>query len=132
MSGTKTRAHIRITGRSAPRVASRQRRHLRVRKKIEGSALRPRLVVTRSARNTFAQLVDDTVGNTLASASTLEVSIRAASGNKTAKAKQVGMLLAERAAKAGVNAAVFDRAGYAYHGRVAALADGAREGGLAL
>jgi large subunit ribosomal protein L18 len=132
MSGTKTRAHIRITGRSAPRVASRQRRHLRVRKKIEGSALRPRLVVTRSARNTFAQLVDDTVGNTLASASTLEVSIRAASGDKTAKAKQVGMLLAERAAKAGVNAAVFDRAGYAYHGRVAALADGAREGGLAL
>ena len=132
MSGTKTRAHIRITGRSAPRVASRQRRHLRVRKKIEGSALRPRLVVTRSARNTFAQLIDDTVGNTLASASTLEVSIRAASGDKTAKAKQVGMLLAERASKAGVSAAVFDRAGYAYHGRVAALADGAREGGLAL
>jgi large subunit ribosomal protein L18 len=132
MSGTKTRAHIRITGRSAPRVSSRQRRHLRVRKKIEGSALRPRLVVTRSARNTFAQLIDDTVGNTLASASTLEVAIRAASGDKTAKAKQVGTLLAERAAKAGVNAAVFDRAGYAYHGRVAALADGAREGGLAL
>jgi len=132
MSGTKTRAHIRITGRSAPRVASRQRRHLRVRKKIEGSALRPRLVVTRSARNTFAQLIDDTVGNTLASASTLEVSIRAASGDKTAKAKQVGMLLAERASKAGVSAAVFDRAGYAYHGRIAALADGAREGGLAL
>jgi large subunit ribosomal protein L18 len=132
MSGTKTRAHIRITGRSAPRVASRQRRHLRVRKKIEGSAQRPRLVVTRSARNMFAQLIDDTVGSTLASASTLEASIRAASGDKTAKAKQVGTLLAERAAKAGVSAAVFDRGGYAYHGRVAALADGAREGGLAL
>jgi len=132
MSGTKTRAHIRITGRSAPRVASRQRRHLRVRKKIEGSAQRPRLVVTRSARNMFAQLIDDTVGNTLASASTLEESIRAASGDKTAKAKQVGALLAERAVKAGVSAAVFDRGGYAYHGRVAALADGAREGGLAL
>ena len=132
MSGTKTRAHIRITGRSAPRVAARQQRHLRVRKKIEGSALRPRLVVTRSARNVFAQLIDDTVGNTLASASTLEASIRAASGDKTAKAKQVGALLAERAAKAGVSAAVFDRGGYAYHGRVAALADGAREGGLAL
>jgi large subunit ribosomal protein L18 len=132
MSGTKTRAHIRITGRSAPRVAARQRRHLRVRKKIEGSAERPRLVVTRSARNVFAQLVDDTVGNTLASASTLEAAIRAASGDKTAKAKQVGMLLAERAAQAGVSAAVFDRGGYAYHGRVAALADGAREGGLAL
>ena len=132
MSGTKTRAHIRITGRSAPRVAARQRRHLRVRKKIEGSAQRPRLVVTRSARNVFAQLIDDTVGNTLASASTLEAAIRAASGDKTAKAKQAGVLLAERAAKAGVSAAVFDRAGYAYHGRVAALADGAREGGLAL
>jgi large subunit ribosomal protein L18 len=132
MSGTKTRAHIRITGRSAPRVASRQHRHLRVRKKIEGSAQRPRLVVTRSARNMFAQLIDDTVGSTLASASTLEASIRAASGDKTAKAKQVGTLLAERAAKAGVSAAVFDRGGYAYHGRVAALADGAREGGLAL
>ncbi len=132
MSGTKTRAHIRITGRSAPRIASRQRRHLRVRKKIEGSAERPRLVVTRSARNVFAQLVDDTAGNTLASASTLEAAIRAASGDKTAKAKQVGALLAERAAQAGVSAAVFDRGGYAYHGRVAALADGARQGGLAL
>jgi large subunit ribosomal protein L18 len=132
MSGTKTRAHTRITGRAAPRVAALQRRHLRVRKKIDGSAQRPRLVVTRSARNMFAQLIDDTVGSTLASASTLEESIRAASGDKTAKAKQVGVLLAERAAKAGVSAAVFDRGGYAYHGRVAALADGAREGGLAL
>jgi large subunit ribosomal protein L18 len=132
MSGTKTRAHRRITGRAAPRVASRQRRHLRVRKKIEGSAERPRLVVTRSARNTFAQLIDDTVGNTLASASTLEASVRAADGDKTAKARQVGALLAERAAKAGISAAVFDRSGYAYHGRVAALADGAREGGLTL
>jgi len=132
MSGTKTRAHTRITGRSAPRVAARQRRHLRVRKKIEGSAQRPRLVVTRSARNMFAQLIDDTVGSTLASASTLEESIRAVSGDKTTKAKQVGVLLAERAAKAGVSAAIFDRGGYAYHGRVAALADGAREGGLAL
>jgi large subunit ribosomal protein L18 len=132
MSGTKTRAHIRITGRSARRIAARQRRHLRVRKKIEGSAQRPRLVVTRSARNTFAQLIDDTVGNTLVSASTLEAPIRAADGDKTAKAKQVGALLAERAAKAGVTAAVFDRGGYAYHGRVAALADGAREGGLTL
>jgi large subunit ribosomal protein L18 len=132
MSGTKTRAHIRITGRSAPRVASRQRRHLRVRKKIEGSAQRPRLVVTRSARNMFAQLVDDTVGNTLASASTLEAAIRGAEGDKTAKAKRVGSLLAERATQAGISSAVFDRAGYAYHGRVAALADGAREGGLTL
>jgi large subunit ribosomal protein L18 len=132
MTGTKTRAHLRITGRSAPRVAARQRRHLRVRKKIEGSAQRPRLVVTRSARNTFAQLIDDRVGNTLASASTLEASVRAVGGDKRAKAKKVGELLAERAGKVGVSAAVFDRGGYAYHGRVAALADGAREGGLTL
>ena len=130
MSGTRTRGHGRITGRTATRISSRQRRHLRVRKKVEGSAARPRLVVTRSARNTFAQLIDDTAGNTLASASTLE--IRGVDGDKTAKAKQVGALLAERAAKAGISAAVFDRGGYAYHGRVAALADGAREGGLAL
>ena len=132
MSGTKTRAHNRITGRTAPRIASRQRRHLRVRKKVEGSAEQPRLVVTRSAKNTFAQLVDDAVGNTLASASTLDEAIRAAAGDKTAKAKQVGTLLAQRATQAGISAAVFDRGGYAYHGRIAALADGAREGGLAL
>ena len=130
MSGSRTRGHGRISGRTAARISSRQRRHLRVRKKVEGSAARPRLVVTRSARNTFAQLIDDTAGNTLASASTLE--IRGGDGDKTAKAKQVGALLAERAAKAGISAAVFDRGGYAYHGRVAALADGAREGGLAL
>ena len=132
MSGTKTRAHGRITGRTAPRIAARERRHLRVRKKVDGSSERPRLVVTRSARNTFAQLIDDTVGRTLASASTLDESIRAASGDKTAKAKQVGTLLAQRAVEAGISAAVFDRGGYAYHGRVAALADGAREAGLAL
>jgi large subunit ribosomal protein L18 len=132
MSGTKTRAHNRITGRTAPRIASRQRRHLRVRKKVEGSAERPRLVVTRSAKNIFAQLVDDAVGNTVASASTLEESIRTGSGDKTAKAKQVGALLAQRAVQAGIGAAVFDRGGRAYHGRVAALADGAREGGLDL
>ena len=130
MSGTRTRGHGRITGRTAARISSRQRRHLRVRKKVEGSAARPRLVVTRSAKNTFAQLIDDTAGNTLASASTLE--IRAADGDKTAKAKQVGALLAERAVKAGISAAVFDRGGYSYHGRIAALADGAREGGLNL
>jgi large subunit ribosomal protein L18 len=132
MSGTKTRAHNRITGRTAPRIASRQQRHLRVRKKVAGSAARPRLVVTRSAKNTFAQLIDDAVGNTVASASTLDESIRTGAGDKTAKAKQVGALLAQRAVQAGVSAAVFDRGGYSYHGRVAALADGAREGGLAL
>jgi large subunit ribosomal protein L18 len=132
MSGTRTRAHGRITGRTAARASSRARRHLRVRKKVTGSGTRPRLVVTRSARHTFAQLVDDVIGSTLVSASTLEESVRAAEGDKTAKARQVGALLAERAVKAGIGAAVFDRGGYAYHGRIAALADSAREGGLAL
>src|SRR5580700_12246005 len=108
-TGSKTRGHGRITGRTAARISSRQRRHLRVRKNVAGSPARPRLVVTRSARNTFAQLIDDTAGNTLASASTLE--IRGGEGDKTAKAKQVGMLLAERAVKAGISAAVFDRGG---------------------
>jgi len=131
-SGTRTRGHARITGRTATRIAARQRRHLRVRKKIEGSASKPRLVATRSARNMFAQLIDDVTGTTLASASTLEASIRAAAGDKTAKSKLVGQLLAERASQAGITAAVLDRGGHAYHGRVAALADGAREGGLAL
>jgi large subunit ribosomal protein L18 len=103
-----------------------------VRKKISGSAGRPRLVVTRSARNIFAQLVDDVAGHTLASASTLEAGVREISGDKKAKAHEVGKLLAERAAAAGVGAAVLDRGGNAYHGRIAALADGAREGGLTL
>jgi large subunit ribosomal protein L18 len=132
MAGTKTRAHGRITGRTAARISSRQRRHLRVRKKVEGSVARPRLVVTRSSRNTFAQLIDDVAGVTLASASTLEESIRGAADDKTAKARQVGALIAQRAAEAGITAAVFDRGGHAYHGRVAALAEGAREGGLAV
>jgi large subunit ribosomal protein L18 len=132
MSGTRTLAHGRITGRTSTRIAARSRRHLRVRKKITGSAARPRLVVTRSSRHLFAQVVDDTVGGTLVSASTLDASIRGSDGDKTAKAKQVGALLAERAQAAGITAVVFDRGGHAYHGRVAALADSAREGGLAL
>ena len=131
-SGTRTRAHGRITGRTDRRASARARRHLRVRKKVSGSAARPRLVVTRSARHTFAQIVDDVSGRTLASASTLDETIRGAEGDKTAKARQVGSLLAERASQAGITAVVFDRGGYAYHGRVAALADSAREGGLAL
>jgi large subunit ribosomal protein L18 len=128
MTGTRTRAR----GQAATRATARARRHLRVRKKVTGTAARPRLTVTRSARHVFAQLVDDRAGRTLASASTLESGIRNAEGDKKAKAKQVGQLLAGRARDAGISAAVFDRAGYAYHGRVAALADGAREGGLAL
>jgi large subunit ribosomal protein L18 len=132
MPGINTKAHGGATGVTASRASARARRHLRVRKKVEGSPARPRLVVTRSARNTFAQLVDDQLGSTLVSASTLDEAIRGAAGDKTAKARQVGALLAERAGHAGISAVVFDRAGYAYHGRVAALADGAREGGLAL
>jgi large subunit ribosomal protein L18 len=132
MSGTRTLAHGRITGRTSARIAARSRRHLRVRKRITGSAARPRLVVTRSSRHMFAQLVDDTVGGTLVSASTLDTAIRGSDGDKTAKAKQVGALLAERAQAAGITAVVFDRGGHSYHGRVAALADSAREGGLQL
>jgi large subunit ribosomal protein L18 len=123
---------VRSRSRTSGRASSRTRRHLRVRKKISGSAVRPRLVVTRSARNVFAQLVDDVAGHTLASASTLEIGVRQISGDKKAKAHEVGKLLAERAAAAGVGAAVLDRGGNAYHGRIAALADGAREGGLTL
>ena len=107
-----------------------KRRHARIRKRISGTAERPRLVVTRSSRHIVAQIVDDTVGRTLASASSMEADLRAASGVKSAKAKQVGALVAERAKKAGVENVVFDRAGNQYHGRVAALADGAREAGL--
>jgi large subunit ribosomal protein L18 len=109
----------------------RSRRHLRVRKKVSGTAVRPRLVVTRSARHMLAQVVDDTKGVTLASASTMEADLRGVAEDKTAKARRVGQLVAERARKAGIDAVVFDRGGHDYHGRVAALADGAREAGLA-
>jgi large subunit ribosomal protein L18 len=118
--------------RTAPSARARARRHLRVRKKVTGSTARPRLVVSRSAKHIFAQIVDDTVGRTLASASTLDVTVKDAEGDKTAKAKLVGALLAERAKSAGVAAVVFDRGGFKYHGRVAALADSAREAGLTL
>ena len=111
---------------------SRTRRHLRVRKRISGTAVRPRLVVNRSARHIFVQVVDDTRGVTLASASTMEADLRAFEGDKSAKAKKVGGLVAERSKAAGIEAVVFDRGGNKYHGRVAAVADGAREGGLQL
>lgn len=111
---------------------ARRRRHLRLRKKVAGTAARPRLVVTRSNRNLVAQVVDDAVGRTLVSASTLEADLRAAEGDKTDKARRVGELIAERAKAAGIDAVVFDRGGNKYHGRVAAVADAAREGGLAL
>ena len=112
--------------------ASRSRHQLRIRKRISGTAVRPRLVVNRSARHVFVQVVDDTKGLTVASASTLEADLRAFDGDKTAKAKRVGELVAERAKAAGIEAVVFDRGGNKYHGRIAAVADGAREGGLSL
>jgi large subunit ribosomal protein L18 len=121
-----------VGSRTAATTRARARRHLRVRKKVTGSTARPRLVVNRSARHIFAQIVDDTAGRTLASASTLDPTIRIADGDKTAKAKLVGALLAERAKSAGITAVVFDRGGYKYHGRVAAIADSAREAGLTL
>ncbi|WP_210479763.1 50S ribosomal protein L18 [Naasia sp. SYSU D00948] len=118
--------------RGTSKSAARDRRHSRLRKKITGTAERPRLVVTRSARHVFVQVVDDTKGHTLASASTLEADLRVFEGDKTAKARKVGELLAERAKSAGIEAVVFDRGGNKYAGRVAAIADGAREGGLSL
>lgn len=121
-----------IVKRAKGKSAARGRRHLRVRKKVAGTAVRPRLVVTRSTRHVFVQVVDDTVGKTVASASTMEVDVRALTGGKTEQAKKVGELAAERAKSAGIEAVVFDRGGNRYHGRVAAVADGAREGGLAL
>ncbi|MDP9416589.1 MAG: 50S ribosomal protein L18 [Actinomycetota bacterium] len=111
-------------------VTARARRHVRVRKKVTGTAQRPRLVVTRSARHVFVQVVDDGVGRTLASASTMESDLRTLDGDKTAKARRVGELVGQRAREAGVSAVVFDRGGNRYHGRVAAIADGAREAGL--
>jgi large subunit ribosomal protein L18 len=116
---------------TSARTASRLRRQMRGRKKVSGTAARPRLVVTRSSKHITAQVVDDLVGKTLASASTMETDVRGLEGDKSAKARKVGELVAERAKAAGVETAVFDRAGNKYHGRIAALAEGAREGGLA-
>jgi large subunit ribosomal protein L18 len=117
---------------STTRRLGKKRRHFRVRKRVTGTPARPRLVVTRSSRHITAQVVDDTAGHTLASASTLEADLRAASptADKSALARQVGALVAQRAQEKGVSTVVFDRGGSAYHGRIAALADGARENGL--
>lgn len=109
---------------------ARARRAFRVRKKVSGTASRPRLVVSRSSRHLFVQVIDDTQGKTLAYASTMETDIRADKGDKTAKSKAVGALIASRAKAAGVSTVVFDRAGNKYHGRIAAVADSARENGL--
>ncbi len=121
---------VKIAKGDAYKGAARKRRHIRVRKRVSGSAERPRLVVTRSNRGITAQVIDDNVGHTLASASTLDSSVRSADGDKSAKAKQVGALVAERAKAAGIESVVFDRGGNRYAGRIAALADAAREAGL--
>jgi large subunit ribosomal protein L18 len=117
---------------TARRVKSRLRRQVRGRKRVFGTAERPRLVVTRSSKHITVQVVDDLVGNTLVSASTMEADLRSFDGDKTAKAKKVGELVAERAKQAGIESVVFDRGGNKYAGRVAAIADGAREAGLSL
>ncbi|WP_062207459.1 50S ribosomal protein L18 [Streptomyces sp. NBRC 109706] len=121
---------VKIAKGDARKRAAHKRRHIRIRKKISGTAERPRLVVTRSNRHMVAQVVDDSKGHTVASASSLDVSIRGVDGAKSDKAKQVGALVAERAKAAGVESVVFDRGGNKYAGRVAALADAAREAGL--
>jgi large subunit ribosomal protein L18 len=115
---------------STVRRIARAKRHVRIRKKVSGTAQRPRLVVTRSTRHIVAQVVDDTAGHTVASASSMEIDLRALAGDKKAKAAKVGELVAARAKNAGVEKVVFDRGGNAYHGRIAALADAARDGGL--
>jgi large subunit ribosomal protein L18 len=120
----------RKSGVAAQRAVGRARRHFRVRKSISGTAERPRLVVTRSLRQITAQVVDDTKGHTVASASSLDVSIRNAEGDKKSVAAKVGALVAERAKAAGVSKVVFDRGGNRYAGRIASLADAAREAGL--
>ena len=128
-----------MAGKNVQKRQSRIRRHRRVRAKVRGTAERPRLAVFRSSRSIYAQLIDDATGRTLASASDIEFDDKAAAKlrkgegdrkGKVAVSFEVGKNLAEKAKKAGVTAVVFDRGGFAYHGRVAALADGAREGGL--
>jgi large subunit ribosomal protein L18 len=121
---------VKIAKGDARKRAAIKRRHIRVRKRISGTPERPRLVVTRSNRHMTAQAIDDIAGHTLASASTLDESIRGNEGDKSSQAQKVGALVAERAKAAGIEAVVFDRGGNQYAGRIAALADAAREAGL--
>ena len=131
-TGTASNSRKRVVGKdiSTRRRIAKARRHFRIRKKVSGTPERPRLVVTRSSRHIVAQLVDDLKGHTLAAATSLEADVRAVDGDKKAHAAKVGQLLADRAKAAGVSKAVFDRGGNVYHGRIAALADAAREAGL--
>jgi large subunit ribosomal protein L18 len=128
-SGTKART---VVGQSisADRRVARLRRHARLRKKISGTAERPRLVVHRSSRHIHVQVVNDLNGTTVAAASSIEADVRGVQGDKKAHSVRVGQLVAERAKAAGIDTVVFDRGGYSYGGRIAALADAAREGGL--
>ena len=121
-----------ISGRrkSHDRRRARLRRHRRVRKSVIGSPERPRVTVFRSARHIYVQVIDDTTGRTIASASTLDASLKGTKSAKKDSAARVGALIAERVKAAGVTKVAFDRGGYAYHGRIASLADAAREGGL--
>jgi large subunit ribosomal protein L18 len=121
---------VKIAKGDAYKRAAAKRRHIRIRKKVSGTPVRPRLVVTRSNRHMVAQVVDDIAGHTMASASSLDASIRGGDGDKSEQARKVGALVAERAKAAGVEAVVFDRGGNKYAGRIAALADAAREAGL--
>ncbi|MBU3706465.1 MAG: 50S ribosomal protein L18 [Mycobacterium sp.] len=129
MAETLDRKPVGKTASAARRVA-RLRRHARLRKKIAGTAERPRLVVNRSSRHIHVQLVNDENGTTIAAASSIEADVRAITGDKKAHSKRVGQLIAERAKAAGIDAVVFDRGGNTYGGRIAALADAARESGL--
>ncbi len=115
---------------STRRREARARRHFRIRKTLRGTPEAPRLVVHRTSRHMHVQVIDDLAGHTLAAASTIEPDVRAVEGDKKVKGAEVGKLIAERAKAAGIEQVVFDRAGYKYHGRIAALADAAREGGL--
>ena len=128
MTATLLKRH-KASGAEARRIG-RARRHFRVRKDVRGTPGRPRLVVTRSLRHIVVQLVDDTTGRTVASASTMDASVRGTEGDKKVRARQVGSLIADRAKAAGIDKVVFDRGGNRYAGRIAALADGAREAGL--
>ncbi|GAA1053450.1 50S ribosomal protein L18 [Dietzia cercidiphylli] len=129
MSSTKKRSPLGTDVSTARRVG-RTRRHYRLRKKVAGTPERPRLVVNRSSRHIHAQIIDDLAGRTLAAASTIEADVRTLEGDKKDRSAKVGQLLAERAKAAGIDAVVFDRGGNKYHGRIASLADAAREGGL--
>ena len=129
-AGRTLPSNIPTMTKAASRGAARQKRHERIRLRMEGTSARPRLAVFRSLNHIYAQVIDDTTGRTLAAASSLEKELKTANQKKTDEAKVVGRLIAERARSAGIEQVVFDRAGFRYHGRIKSLADAAREAGL--